>query len=110
MNSKAYLIVVAMVALLLFMKQGVSTSSIVAVLVVATLATIPWYFGTRDASAEPSATERFLAALWVWFRRIIGVGAGAIFLWAGWSFARSEAAASDTMKSLLMGLLFAFLS
>jgi hypothetical protein len=109
MNTKTFIAFVALMALLLFVKLGVSRGSIVAVLVVATLAAIPWYFGTRDGSAEPSALERVLATLWLLLRRIVGIGAGTIFLWAGWDIARSGATASDAMSPLVVGPLIAFL-
>ena len=109
MNTKTFFAFVALLALLLFLKQGVSLGSIVAVLVVLALAAIPWYFGTRDRSTEPSALERVLATLWLWFRRIVGIGAGAIFLWAGWGVARSGATANDAMSPLIVGPLIALL-
>ena len=109
MNTKTFFAFVALLALLLFLKQGVSLGSIVAVLAVATLAAIPWYFDTRDRSTEPSALERVLATLWLWFRRIVGISAGVIFLWAGWGIARSGATANDAMSPLLVGPLIALL-
>lgn len=109
MNAKTCFALVALLALLLLLEQGVSLGSIVAVLVVATLAAIPWYFGTRDRSVKPSTLERTLATLWLWFRRIVGIGAGAIFLWAGWGIARSGASDNGATSPLLDGAFIALL-
>ena len=109
MNTKGFFAFVALTTLLLFYKQGVSRGSIVAVLVVATLAAIPWYFGTRDRSAEPSAFERVFATLWLWFRRVVGIGVGVLFLWAGWGIAHSGATSSKTMSPFVAGTLVALI-
>lgn len=102
MKPQIYVAFVGGLALLLFLRHGLSPGTMVAVLVWAILAAIPWYFGTRNRSTEPSRLERILASLWVWFRRIIGVGAGALFLWAGWDIAWST-------DSRLMGGVLALL-
>ncbi len=108
-STKVFFAFVVLVALMLVLRQGVSLGTIIAAVIVAALAAIPWYFGTRDRSTEPSLLERILASLWVWFRRIVGIGAGGIFLWAGWGIAHSKATADQAMSPLLAGGLIALL-
>lgn len=87
MNTQTFLAFTGLIAALLFFQQGVSGKTIIAIFITTLLAGIPWYFGTRDRSAEPSSLEVFFATIWVWFRRLVGVGAGLLFLWAGWNIA-----------------------
>jgi len=90
MNTRTFFAFIGILAALLFFRQGVSIGTGIAILAVALLAAIPWYFGTRNLSTEPDRLERFLASLWVWFRRFVGIGAGALFLWVGWNIAHSD--------------------
>lgn len=85
MNTPGFFIFTGMFAALIFLRHGFSFQTGIAVLAMALFAAIPWYFGTRDRSIRPSRFERFLANVWVWFRRSVGIGAGALFLWTAWS-------------------------
>ena len=85
---------------MLFFRQCVSFGTVIAVLVTALFAAIPWYFGTRNRLTEPDSLERLLASLWVWFRRFVGIGAGVLFLWAGWDIAHSDTLVGGGIASL----------
>lgn len=92
-----------MVALPTFIKYGLSLTTLITILVVAALASIPWYFGTRNRAAEPTRSESALATLWVLFRRVVSACAGALLLWAGWRIAYTTTLADGTMPSGLVG-------
>lgn len=85
MNNKGFVVFNGVFAALIFIRHGFSSRSVVAVLVMALLTAIPWYFGARNQSIRPGRFERFLANAWVWLRRSVGIGAGALFLWTAWS-------------------------
>lgn len=85
MNTLGFFVFIGMFSVLLLLRHGVSSRTGIGVLAMALLAAIPWYFGTRDRSIRPGRSERFLANLWVWLRRSVGIGAGALFLWTAWS-------------------------
>ena len=104
MRTTEFVAFVGLAGLLFLYKQGVSSGTVTAVAVIAALAAIPWYFGTRNRSTEPSRSERFFATLWVWFRRVVGVCAGVIFLWAGWGIAHSRVNLFAGMTIASLGL------
>ena len=90
MNTVTYLALAGIMSLMFFAKDGFSSKSITGVVIVATIAAIPWYFGTRNRSAAPSRLEVVLATIWVWFRRLIGVIAGSFFLFGAWKAATAD--------------------
>lgn len=100
MNTQTFFAFIGILAALLFFRQGVSIGTMIAVLVAALLAAIPWYFGTCNRSTEPDRLEPLLASLWVWFRRFVGIGAGVLFLWAGWDIAHSDIFVGGAIASL----------
>jgi len=60
-----------MMGLLVFLRGGVNLILVTIYLGAVGLFCIPWYFGTRDRAKPATGMERFFAASWVWFRRII---------------------------------------
>ena len=80
MGTKAYLVLLAVVAIAIYVKAGISQASVTVFLVVAALAAVPWYFGTRDSAQKPSAAERVFATTWLWFRRLLCFSLGSICL------------------------------
>ncbi len=94
MTSAAFFAFALLLSGLFFFKNGLSDAGIWIMLAVLTLSAIPWYFGTRDRAAEPSLAERVFATAWVWFRRILGVSMGAIFIFGGAYSSLSKASSS----------------
>lgn len=107
MKATEYVAFVGFVAILFLFQKGVSAGTVTAVAVMAVLAAIPWYFGTRNRSEEPSRSERFFAALWAWFRRVVGLCAGVLFLWAGWGIAHSSSLGHGTISTVFAGIAIA---
>lgn len=113
MTTAAFVAFALLVSVLFLVKSALSGTGIGILFVVLALAAIPWYFGTRDRSAEPSLAERVFATAWVWFRRILGVSVGAMFILGGVYSALSEAGSrelsSQWIASGLLVLLGIFL-
>jgi hypothetical protein len=80
MRTGVYFLFVALIGAVVLLRRGATESSFVLVIVLSTLIAIPWYFGTRNRTAEPSKTEKVAAAAWLWFRRLVClVGAAKFF-------------------------------
>jgi len=76
---KVWLFFNAFLSLSLFLRAGVNRTSVGIVAGGALILMIPLFFETRDANAEPSRVERVAAGAWLWFRRLLGFGAAALF-------------------------------
>lgn len=100
MNTPVFAAFVGLLAIWVFARLGVSIETLVAIAIAALLAAIPWYFGTRDRSKEPGSLEYFLASIWVWFRRLVGIGAGLLFLFAGWHVIHTDMFLGGTIAAL----------
>lgn len=100
MNTQTFLAFIGLLAILLFFRLGISVETLIAISVAALLAAIPWYFGTRDRLAGPSSLECFFANIWVWFRRLLGLGAGLLFLWASWHALHTNILLAATIAAL----------
>jgi hypothetical protein len=90
MNTATYLGLLVVLAVVALLKGGLSTGTIVTFSAAASLAAIPWYFGTRDRRSPPSRTETFLAALWVGLRRLVGFSVGGYLFFGAFSIAISN--------------------
>ena len=84
MNTQAFVAFIVLLSILLFFRLGITVETVIAIFVATLLAAIPWYFGTRDRSRKPSSFEQLFANIWVWFRRLVGLAAGFLFLWVSW--------------------------
>lgn len=83
MKTPTYVLALLLLVVLVLIKAGTSSAGVIAFLSVAVLMTIPWYFGTRDRTKQPSNTEKALASLWMWFRRIVALLLGGPVLFGG---------------------------
>ncbi|MBK6907462.1 MAG: hypothetical protein IPH08_10395 [Rhodocyclaceae bacterium] len=94
MNTATYVAFVGILAIALFLNHGLSAETATAIAVVAALAGIPWYFGTRDKTAPAGLVERLLATLWEWFRRFVGFSIGGLCIWVATRIVFSHGGAS----------------
>lgn len=95
MTTAGFVAFALLLSVLFLVKSGLSGTGIGILFAALALAAIPWYFGTRDRSAEPSQAERVFATAWVWFRRILGVSVGAILILGGVYSALSDAGSRE---------------
>jgi len=102
MGTTAYLVFLAVVAIVIYFKAGISQGSITVFLVVATLAAVPWYFGTRNRTQKPSRAERLFATAWLWVRRLLCFALGVICLGGAGYYALS----GDPNKEWLVIIFF----
>lgn len=90
MGTTAYLVLLAVVAIAIYIKAGINQGSVTVFLVIAALAAIPWYFGTRNSAQKPSPVERVFATAWLWFRRLLCFSLGGVCLGGAGYYALSE--------------------
>ena len=95
MTTSVFVAFALILATAVLLKNGVTGTSIGIVVAFLALAAIPWYFGTRNRSADPSRTERVLATVWVWFRRIAGFTVGGLMILGAAFMAFSEAGVKE---------------
>jgi hypothetical protein len=104
MGKVAYFAFVALVAVFAIARLGFRASTVVAIVVIALLAAVPLYFGTRDRSRPASLGETALATAWLWFRRAVCFTFGTFCVAGGGYLAFSAAGAKDFTHPELVGL------
>jgi len=100
MNTQAFVAFIGLLSILLFFRLGITVETVIAIFVATLLAAIPWYFGTRDRSRKPSSFEQLFANIWVWFRRLVGLAAGLLFLWVSWYLFHTDILIALTIGAL----------
>lgn len=109
MTTAAFVVFASLLSVLFLVKSGLSGTGIGILFAALALAAIPWYFGTRNRSAEPSRVERVFATAWVWFRRVLGISMGAIFIVGGLYSVLSEAGSRELANHWIGSGLLIFL-
>jgi hypothetical protein len=80
LKPAVYLFVLLAICLPVLVRDGLTVSTTLVLLVVAGVLSIPLYFGTRNREQPPTRGESFAASAWVWLRRVVGVGTGLLLL------------------------------
>ena len=90
MNTLTYFALLSLIGVVAFWRGGANSGTFLLLLMVAVLAAIPWYFGTRDRTKPPSHVEKVLATIWVWLRRLVGFTVGGALMVGAFSTATSN--------------------